>query len=238
MTNNVLDFLAAFLKRPPKPLPLAAPEPPPDPPQGLQKPKAFYAVQRQPPQLFGSKLSQSEVDGLEALLQACRGLPVGWAAYVLATAYHETAHTMQPVDEIGGTAYFFRMYDKDGHRPQVAARLGNSEPGDGARFHGRGYPQLTGRRNYSRAGRALGVDLIENPDLASDPEVSARILRKGMQEGWFTGASLASCLHYSEGTQAQFVEARKIINGVDRAELIAGYALAFQRALQEGAWQA
>lgn len=54
-------------------------------------------------------------------------------------------------------------------------RMGNTEAGDGYRYRGRGFTQLTGRDNYSAASEALGVDLVNNPDLAADPEVAARI---------------------------------------------------------------
>lgn len=53
--------------------------------------------------------------------------------------------------------------------------LGNTEEGDGYRFRGRGYTQLTGRDNYQRTGDALGIDLVNNPDLAKDPEIAAKI---------------------------------------------------------------
>ena len=93
-----------------------------------------------------------------------------WLAYALATTYHETAFTMQPIHERGGPKWFFHVYDKDGGRPKVAADLGNSQKGDGVRFHGRGYVQLTGRSNYGgKAGKLVGSDLVSNADLALDP---------------------------------------------------------------------
>ena len=62
--------------------------------------EAFYASLRaRGSGVFGTSLTQGQVDGLEAILAACDGLPVTHAAYVLATAYHETARTMQPVRE-------------------------------------------------------------------------------------------------------------------------------------------
>ncbi len=208
---------------------------------GLANKPAFFDWLRSS-KLLGETLSTDEVKGLEALTSAfgAASWPLAFAAYGLATAYHETAHTMLPVKELGGTAYFMRMYDKTGNRPKVAADLGNTQVGDGALFAGRGYPQLTGRRNYTRADTELGLkgELLRNPDLAMRPDIAARIMVLGMSEGWFTGRSLKSYLTtLTPGTRAQFVEARRIINGQDRAGDIADYALAFQKALQAGGWQ-
>lgn len=79
----------------------------------------------------------------------------------------------QPINEYGGTQYFTRMYEgrKD---------LGNTQPGDGARFHGRGYVQITGRSNYQEYSRKLGLGdrLVENPELALDPTYSAEIIAR------------------------------------------------------------
>jgi putative chitinase len=191
------------------------------------RPERFFAAVRSG--LLGPELSVAETDGCNAILEACVGWPLSWTAYGLATAYHETAHTMRPVVEQGGAAYFTRMYDPLGLRPAVAARLGNSEAGDGCRFCGRGYVQLTGRANYARAG------LLEAPDRALDPVLAAEILERGMREGWFSGRRLADVLPLGgRATRAQFVAARRIVNGQDRAALIADYALRFQDALLAG----
>ena len=184
---------------------------------------------------LGPTLTQDEVSGCEAILEACRGFPVAWAAYCLSTAAHETAFTMQPIKERGGPAYFHRMYDIEGSRPAKARELGNLTPGDGARYCGRGYVQLTGRANYVRAGRELGVPLEADPDLALRPDVAAKIMRHGMQEGWFTGKKLETYLP-KEADIHQFSNARRIINGLDRAVEIASYALEFQSALKAGGW--
>lgn len=203
----------------------------------LTTPSTFFGQLRET--LLGPTLQQSEVDGCNAILTACAGWPVAWMAYGLATAYHETAHTMQPVKEIGGPDYFRRMYDPEGLRPAVAARLGNIHPGDGALFAGRGYPQLTGRANYERADRELGLngELIANPERALEPAIAAGIMERGMREGWFTGRKLADYLPtQGEGAEDQFTAARHIINGTDRAALIAGYAMRFQDALTVGGW--
>jgi hypothetical protein len=188
--------------------------------------------------LLGPVLSPSEVSGLASILAAMAGAPLAWAAYALATAYHETAHTMQPVNEIGGDAYFYRRYDPQGNRPDIAKRLGNTQPGDGALYHGRGYVQLTGRTNYSIAAGKLGVDLVLHPELALTDEVAAKVLRRGMQEGWFTGRSFASYLPGAGVSDTPaYTEARRIINGQDCAAEIASYAIQFEAALVAGGWQ-
>lgn len=178
-----------------------------------------------------------QVQGTEAILAAMEGLPVSWVAYALATAFHETAFTMQPVKEYGGRAYFMRMYDITGKRPGVARALGNTEVGDGALFAGRGYVQLTGRNNYVRAGKKVGADLVSNPDLAMRADIAARILREGMVDGWFTGKKFATYLPaVGKATVDQFTQARRIINGLDRAGKIALEAMGFQAALVAGGW--
>jgi putative chitinase len=187
--------------------------------------------------LLGPTLSPDEFSGCSAILAALDGAALSWAAYALATAYKETAHTMQPINELGGDDYFFRRYDPKGARADMARQLGNTESGDGARFHGRGYVQLTGRANYKRASDKLGVDLIARPELALDDGVAAKVMRRGMQEGWFTGKSFASYLPGAGAAElADFTQARRIINGQDCAAEIADYALQFQRALQAGGW--
>lgn len=191
-------------------------------------PANFFAALRSGP-LFAPALSQSEVDGINAIIAAMSGDPLAYTAYALATAYLETAHTMQPINEFGGPAYFFRMYDPNGNRPDVARELGNTQPGDGVLYHGRGYVELTGRALYQKAQDKTGLPLVAQPDLALVPANAALIMRGGMDEGWFTGRSFSSYLP-SDGpaTVDQFVQSRRIINGQDRANDIAGYAMHFQ----------
>ena len=208
----------------------------------MKSPDKFFVAVRSG--LLGPDLSQSEVDGCNAILAAAEGLPISYAAYMLATAYLETAHTMQPIKEMGGDAYFFRRYDPKGNRPDIAARLGNTQPGDGVKYCGRGYPQMTGRGNYTKADAALAKaglikpgELIANPDLAMRPDIAAFIMRWGMTLGTFTGKRLSDYLPNGLGNRAQFREARRIINGQDRADEIADYACQFQAALQAGGWE-
>ena len=191
--------------------------------------KAFFDAVRERP--FGGRLSQEQVRGLEDLLAAAPAdMALEPLAYCLATTYHETARTMQPIKEHGGERYFHRMYDIQGNRPHVARALGNTQPGDGARFAGRGYVQITGRTNYERAGRLLGIDLVGSPALALKPQYAAPILYTGMVEGWFTGRRLS---HYFGDGKHDPVNARRIVNGTDRAGQIAGYHDMFEAALRE-----
>jgi hypothetical protein len=180
--------------------------------------------------MFGGKMTQAQVDGCNALVAAGQGLDRRWVAYALATAFHETARTMQPIVEHGGPAYFHRMYDPgspDAGRAALARRMG-ALPGDGVRYQGRGYVQLTWRTNYRNAGAALGLDLEGNPDLALQPEVAAKITFCGMSDGMFTGKAFR---HYLNSERTDWVGARRIINGTDCAEKIASYAITFHGAL-------
>jgi len=191
--------------------------------------------------LLGPTLSQDEVGGCNAILLAAQDAqwPLAYVAYAIATAYHETAGTMQPIKERGGAAYLRRMYDVEGARPTLARKHGNLTPGDGVKYAGRGYVQLTWRCNYERADQELALKgaLIRNPDLAMRPDIAAAVMIRGMSEGWFTGRKLS---HYLPKTgpaiRSQFVVSRKIINGLDCADQIAGHAMAFQDALQAGGW--
>lgn len=183
------------------------------------------------------KLSASQVQGFEAVLDAIEGAPLAHAAYMLATAWHETAGTMQPIKEYGGPSYLERMYDVAGDRPKLCIANGNTCAGDGVRYCGRGYVQLTWKANYQRAGDKLGVDLVTRPDRALEADVAAKIMRLGMTEGWFTGKKLADYLPAAGvATRPQYVAARRIINGTDKADLIEDYAQWFERGLRDGGW--
>jgi putative chitinase len=94
-------------------------------------------------------------------------------AQFLAQCAHETKNFTTRRED-GSKEYFMKKYDKK-YNPQNAAILGNVNPGDGARYFGRGDIQLTGRDNYARVGRALGLDLINRPELAENPEIAAKI---------------------------------------------------------------
>jgi predicted chitinase len=87
---------------------------------------------------------------------------------VLATVGTEVA-SFEPINEFGGPEYFTKNYEG-------RTDLGNTTPGDGARYHGRGFIQLTGRANYRGYEQKLGVPLEEKPELALDAAVAARVL--------------------------------------------------------------
>lgn len=194
---------------------------------------AFYLAIRVPA-LFGAHISPSQVAGIEAILNACpSGTPSDHLAYALATTFHETARTMLPIKEKGGPSYFTNRYDIRGGHPDIARRLGNVQPGDGALFYGRGYVQLTGRQNYERAGAKLrnagiAVDLLAHPDDALKPEIAAPVMFLGMEQGWFTGRKLAD--YFGPG-RCDPVNARRIINSLDCCNEIAGFFRSFQAAL-------
>jgi putative chitinase len=182
--------------------------------------------------LFDGKLKATQVAGLSAILDEWEEHHAGkddrWLAYVLATVHHETDRTMQPIKEYGGQSYFFRMYDPEGERPHVASRLGNTEPGDGARFCGRGYVQLTGRRNYADWSNRLALPLVDDPDLCLQSTISIKILFTGMELGTFTGKKLAD---YLSESKEDWIGARRIINGQDKASLIGSHARNYYSAL-------
>lgn len=196
----------------------------------IDRPRLFDALRLDP---FGGRLSRDQVCGTEAILDCWEGAHAAgdprWLAYVLGTAFHETARTMQPIHEYGSAAYFTRRYDPSGAHPAIARALGNTEPGDGARFHGRGFVQLTGRRNYADWSARLGLDLLGEPDLCLYPAVAARILIEGSVLGTFTGRRLGT---YFSLDREDWTDARRIINGQDRAVPIAGHAQAFHAALR------
>ena len=182
--------------------------------------------------LFGG-LSTDQVRGLEILLAAVDGLPVRHQAYVLATAYHETAATMQPVRETlaktdAEAARRLERAWKAGKLPWVKTPYWRAD--NGKYWIGRGYVQLTHKVNYERAGKRMGVDLVADPSAAMSPMLAARIIVQGMSEGWFTGVKMSDCATYRD--------MRKVVNGMDRADMIAGYAAKFETALLEAERQA
>lgn len=193
----------------------------------LADPAAFFAEVKK----ITGPLDQVQVDTVNGLLKAAAHWPLSWLAYGLATAFHEAR--FRPIHELGGAKYLSK-YDTGA----LANALGNTPEadGDGIKYAGRGLVQLTGRTNYQNASEYLGFDLLSNPELALSPTNATRILVWGMEGGEFTGKGLADYLPEDRGTEPQFRQARRIINGVDRAGDIALLAMLFQQSLIAGAW--
>jgi predicted chitinase len=182
---------------------------------------------------FG-KLKQGQVTGIELLgrnMEVDANLTdLRWAAYMLATVKHECADTWQPIVERGPRSYF----DQYEAGTPKGRRLGNTEPGDGHLFRGRGYVQITGRGNYARLSRELGLgpeaNIERDPEQALRPAIAYGIMSVGMRKGLFTGKKLSDYISKAGG--CDYKEARRIINGVDRAALIAGYATTLEAILR------
>lgn len=211
----------------------------------LPDPKAFFDTVRGPHKdALARTLTVPQVQGFERLIGMGGrfNLPLAHMAYVLATAWWETGFAMQPVREKGGHAYLDK-YDTG----RLAKVLGNTpeDDDDGQLYAGRGDVQLTGRRNYELATqklRAFGVigatdDLILTPDLALRPDVSAAVIVIGMAEGWFSRSGMEAYLPSSgSASMAQFVKARAVVNGSNKAHDIAAIALVIQLGLTRGGW--
>lgn len=159
-------------------------------------------------------------------------------AYMFATARHEAYHFLtgeffSSKPEIGSVAYF-NKYDPvlaatQEHRDR-AVENENILQGDGYKYRGRGLVHLTWKKNYRKAKEYFSVDFVSQPEKAAEPKHSVPIMIWGMKEGIFTGNKLA---HYINASDVDYVEARRIINGTDQQQLIAGYARKFEAILRE-----
>lgn len=160
-------------------------------------------------------LDAVQADVVTRLLDATGDWGNGWLAYALATTWHESR--LKPIEEWGkGKGRDYGKVNSTGKAP-----------------YGRGLVQLTWDANYRKADAELnlGGALAKNYDLALQPAIAVQIMVHGMEEGWFTGKSLASYISTGNGKLSEFVQARRIINGTDKADLIAGYAEKIQGAL-------
>lgn len=156
---------------------------------------AHRLLAAQPAPIFGPT-----DDHIRLILTECKSQGINnpnQLAYVLATVRHETAHTYRPIDEYGGPRTRYAPY------------------------WGRGYVQLTWLSNYQKYSRLTGKDLVNQPQLAKEPLTAAFILVHGFRTGGFTGKKLSDYIYAS---QCDFKNARRCINGTDKADLIASYA--------------
>lgn len=204
---------------------------------------------------FEGPLTSQQVAGLNFLLDAVemdrQVVRLEWFAYMLATTKHETADTYQPIHEYGGRSYFIRRY---GSQTAVGRRLGNDTAEEGAIYAGRGDVQLTGETNYERSEAALRREYPElvadferrtgrvfdltvgdqpgdhrDPDNAADPAIAYAIMSFGMRTGLFTSKKLVD---FTTPDDFDELRARKIINGMDKADLIASYYAPILRILR------
>ena len=180
--------------------------------------------------IFGEKLTESQIQGIGELLTLIRAdtfiNDLRWVAYMLASVKHECANTWKPIRERGSVEYFIRRYWTN---EKIRQQLGNLSEQDAVRYRGRGYIQTTGRRNYIVLGSYLTVDLINNPLRLLEPTISYCAMSMGMRNGFYTTKRLAD---YINSTECDYVKARRIVNGNDKANIIADYAVRFEKILK------
>ena len=229
--DALLDRLGFEKDEEPVPLPVAVPVTvaAANGPVGLDNEQAFFDNLRASG-IFGNGLKPDQVKGLQTVCSAAKAAnwPIAYTAYALATACHETAYTMQPVRE----AYWLTENWRRNNLRYYP-------------FYGRGYVQLTWKDNYAKADRELNLSgrLTGDLELALDPDIAARIMVRGMHEGWFaadrTGKRHTLARHLpanGAASVAQMTSARRIINGTDKNDKIAAEAMKFQTALEVGGW--
>lgn len=192
----------------------------------IDRKKFFDAVRKSP---FGGTLSHAAVNCIDAILdewERRKLTDLRQLSYMLATVLGECGKNMQPVRE------GFKKTDEAAREYVKSKGYKYAAVVNGQVFYGRGLVQLTWDRNYRAMGQLLGLDLLNNPDLALRLDIAVKILFEGMIRGSFTGKKLAD---YFTATNTDWVNARRIINGTDRASEIAGYARAFHSALTSAA---
>lgn len=196
--------------------------------------------------LFNGKLSPDQVRGTVGILDAMDAVGDGdqdTLAYALATAYHETGARMVPVREgfaktdSGARKAVNALARKRGPDSAVARYARPAGP-HGHVYYGRGHVQLTWLDNYQRSSADAGIDLVANPDAMLDPVISARVLIRGIMDGRWGGDRGLSRYEGDDDflSDAEAAEARRTVNGKDKAALIAGYHRKFYDALDLAGW--
>ncbi|AWC25588.1 hypothetical protein CO731_05087 [Aminobacter sp. MSH1] len=170
----------------------------------MDRSKFYAALRARSSGVFGTSLTQAQVDGTERILDEAqrRGTPLPHLAYILSTAYHETAHSMQPIREKGGENYLRRKP----YYPWV----------------GEGLVQVTWETNHRKFGASAPGQLMTWP-------IALKAIFDGMTKGMFTGKKLDD---YIKGDRCDYVGARRIVNGTDRDDDLARYAKTFETALR------
>jgi len=205
---------------------------------GINRTTLFAYARRSP---FGGKLTTEQVQGVEVILDMWIALglvDLRWLAYILATAFHETGGTMQPIREAYGksTADTIARLDREWAKPGHGALKNVARPYWRDGWFGRGYIQLTHKENYAKAGDMLNVDLTTDPDKVMEPRIAAQILILGMVRGMFRTNRVTKqperLADYFGTMPGDPVGARNIVNGKgDKARLIATHYRAFHDAL-------
>lgn len=155
-------------------------------------------------------MQQGQVDGINMISHEWTDVDMNQLAYVLATVYHETGRKMQPVKEFGSEEYL---------------RSKKYYP-----YYGRDLVQTTWKHNYEKVKQFSRVDVVSSPDLIARMPLAAQVAITFMKSGWYTGKRLSDYINHDD---CDFFHARKIINGLDCADKIAGYALKFQEAMND-----
>lgn len=170
----------------------------------MDRSKFYEVIRDRNSGMFGATLTKRQVDGIERILDEAerRATPLRHLAYILATTYHETAHTMQPVREMGGEKY---LRSKK-YYPWV----------------GEGLVQVTWEVNHRKFGATAPGQMMTWP-------IALKAIFDGMTLGMFTGKKLDD---YINDNRADYVAARRIVNGTDRSLIIGEYAKTFERALR------
>lgn len=190
---------------------------------------AFYASVRK--SLFGGRLSQSQVDGMNDLLEAWEVAgftDLRWLAYIFGGVYAEVGKRMVPVREgfastdAGARAAVAKLYASGRISRNYALPVG------GVSYYGRGRIQNTHYDNYLKLQNRFGYPFVKQPDLLLASKIDAIVTVRGHAEGIWTGKKLGD---YFTPTRADWTNARRIVNGTDRAGEIAGYAKKFHEAL-------
>jgi hypothetical protein len=177
---------------------------------------------------FSEAQLQAAATHIQTLLSECAKMNVtdnGQIAYILGTVRREANM---------GNSMLEKISDIDANKrysKQALPSLGNGDEasGDGAKYKGRGYVQITGRGNYAKWTQKLGIDLLENPDRACEPQIAADICIVGMRDGLFAPAA-GPMSKYISGDKRDFLNARAIVNGgelkrfPEKAKLIVSYA--------------
>jgi len=214
------------------------------------RPDLFFASLRSRNSgVFGTSLSQSQVDGINGILKAFDEVGDGrraTLAYALATAYWETGRRMIPVREgfastnEGAIRAVQRLANKRGPSSAVAKYVQPAGP-YGHVYYGRGLVQLTWLHNYRNSSADAGVDLVKNPDAMLDPRISARVLIRGLIDGRWNGRGKGVAYYEMlDGlpglSEIEAIAARRTVNVQDKASLIAGIYRSFSAALEAGGW--